>query len=233
MSSIRITAAAAAALLSVIGPSAASPVLLEASLGTLPFGPFSPTQIIKITGTETNTSPDQPIAVCEAICVGGPNSFSFGGFASSPVPDGFYTFTFNDPATNELFLDSAAGILLPGQTKIFDFGELIPIVTVPDGTYSFSTQLQLFAATVDRPMLGTSDFSGTFEVQSVPELSAWMMMILGFGGLGLITYRRREARWFDSTAATGRSRRGCKLFGIGTVANSKPKYRGAGANRAY
>jgi len=185
-------AAAAAALLLIVKSSVASPVLLEASLGTLPFGPFSPTQIIKITGTETNTSTDQPIAVCEAVCVGGPNSFSFGGFASSPVPDGFYTFTFNDPATNELFLDSAAGILLPGQTKTFDFGELIPIGTVPDGTYSFSTQLQLFAATVDRPMLGASNFGGTFEVQSVPELSTWVMMILGFGGLGFIAHRRKR-----------------------------------------
>jgi hypothetical protein len=194
MSSIRIVAAAAAAFLLIVRSSVASPVLLEASLGALPFGPFSPTQIIKITGTETNTSPDQPIAVCESICVGGPNSFSFGGLASIPTATAaFFNFTFDNPVTNEPFLDSAASILLPGQTKTFDFGELIPIGVVPDGVYAFSTQLQLFAATVDRPMLGASNFGGTFEVQSVPELSTWAMMILGLAGLGFMAYRRKTA----------------------------------------
>jgi hypothetical protein len=155
MSAIRTMAVAVASLLFCVSSSVASPVLLDASLGVIPFGPFSPTEIIKITGTETNTSPDQPIAVCEAACVGGANSFSFGGLASIPsATAAFYTFTFNNPATNEFLLDSAAGILLPGQTRTFDFGELIPNGIVPDGSYAFSMQLQLFAATVDRPMLG-------------------------------------------------------------------------------
>ena len=186
-------AAAVAGVLFCVSSSVASPVLLEASLGTLPFGPFLPTQTIVITGTETNTSPDQPIAVCEPVCVGGANSFSFGGQASIPSATGaFYSFTFNDPVTNELLLDSAAGILLPGQTKTFSFGELIPSGVVPDGSYAFSTQLQLFAATVDRPMLGASNFGGTFTVQGVPEASTWIMLVMGLGGIGLINCRRKR-----------------------------------------
>jgi hypothetical protein len=126
--------------------------------------------------------------------VGGANTFSFGGLVSTPTATAaFYSFSFNDPVTHELFLDSAAGILLPGQTKTFKFGEYIPDGVVPDGSYAFSTQLQLFAATLDRPLLDTSNFGGTFTVTAVPEPSTWAMMILGFFGVGYMGYWRRSA----------------------------------------
>jgi hypothetical protein len=34
---------------------------------------------------------------------------------------------------------------------------------------------------------------GTFNVAAVPEPSTWAMMILGFAGIGAITYRRRKS----------------------------------------
>jgi hypothetical protein len=33
----------------------------------------------------------------------------------------------------------------------------------------------------------------TLEVSSVPEPSTWAMMILGFAGIGFMTYRRRKS----------------------------------------
>jgi hypothetical protein len=33
--------------------------------------------------------------------------------------------------------------------------------------------------------------SGTFNVSAVPEPSTWAMMILGFAGIGFMSYRRR------------------------------------------
>jgi hypothetical protein len=131
-----------------------------------------------------------PFHQIKAVCVGGANTFSFGGLVGIPnAMAAFYSFSFNDPVTHELFLDSAAGILLPGQTKTFKFGEFIPDGVVPDGSYAFSTQLQFFAATLDRPLLDTSSFGGTFTVTAVPEPSTWAMMLIGFAGIGFIRYR--------------------------------------------
>ncbi len=37
-----------------------------------------------------------------------------------------------------------------------------------------------------------TSFSGSF-ITAVPEVSTWAMMILGFAGLGFMTYRRRKS----------------------------------------
>ncbi len=41
--------------------------------------------------------------------------------------------------------------------------------------------------------LGAATGSGTFNVSAVPEPSTWAMMLLGFAGIGFITYRRRKS----------------------------------------
>jgi len=33
--------------------------------------------------------------------------------------------------------------------------------------------------------------AGTFMASAVPEASTWVMMILGFAGIGFMTYRRK------------------------------------------
>src|SRR6266852_6309412 len=38
-----------------------------------------------------------------------------------------------------------------------------------------------------------TSFSGSFITAAVPEVSTWAMMILGFAGLGFMTYRRRKS----------------------------------------
>jgi hypothetical protein len=123
-------------------PQARATLLLQASIGTIPFGPFSPTDSVIIGGTVTNVSPDQTITICEG-CVDGSNTYSLGGSAFAPTPTAaHYTFFFgNGGDVSAGFLDGQlAGSLAPGQTKTFIFGEFIPNSgLVPFGLYGFRT----------------------------------------------------------------------------------------------
>ena len=49
--------------------------------------------------------------------------------------------------------------------------------------------------------LGDTTGSGTFNVSAVPEPSTWAMMILGFAGIGFMTYRRRQSAMTAARAA--------------------------------
>jgi hypothetical protein len=190
-----LSAALCAVLLASISQAGAS--TLDVSLGSLPFGPFSPTATVLITGTLTNTSADQTISVCEG-CVGGSGyDFSLGGFASTPTATAnYYSFVFgNGGDTSAGFLnDQVNGTIAPGQTKSFIFGEYVPNndVAVPVGSYGFSVALQVFADTLDRPYVGGSSFGGNWEVSATPLPPAWTMMLIGLAGLGFMAYRRNS-----------------------------------------
>jgi hypothetical protein len=174
-------------------------LLIEASIGMVPFGPFTPTEEIIVTGSIVNVS-NQDVTVCEGtgVCVGASvaSTYELGGFSSSPNG---YTFSFGDGSDPSAgFLDGkASGTYAPGQEKSFIFGEYTPDggIAAP-GTYGFGDQLQIFAATPDRPMVGSSSFSGTWQVvpaNVVPEPSTWAMILLGFAGRGFVGYRRARA----------------------------------------
>lgn len=173
-------------------------LLVDASVGMLPFGPFTPTEEIVVTGSIMNVS-NQDVTVCEGtgVCVGASvdATYELGGFASSPNG---YTFSFGDGSDPSAgFLDGkASGTYAPGQEKSFIFGEYTPDGgVVAPGTYGFDDQLQIFAATPNRPMIGSSSFGGTWQVvsPSVPEPATWAMMFLGFAGLGYAEYRRARS----------------------------------------
>jgi hypothetical protein len=66
---------------SMIFPADAS-LLISASLGTLPFGPFTPAETIVVSGSITNVS-TEAVTICEGVCTGA--TYSLGGFASSPI----------------------------------------------------------------------------------------------------------------------------------------------------
>jgi hypothetical protein len=143
---------------------AQSPLLLSVDFNkSIPLGPFKKNQTVQIVGTVMNTSTDQPIIICEGICVGDAFTYSLGALVSIPVG---YTFLFGDGHdTTEGFLNGQiAGVLLPGESKDFVFGEFSPTSKAEFGTYAFAAQLQIFAATVDRPMIGSSTLSGTWQV---------------------------------------------------------------------
>jgi hypothetical protein len=146
----------------LLATSAHAAVLLSASFSkNFPFGPFLPDEAIEVVTTVTNTSPDQTITICEGVCIGDTFTYSLGGLAS--IPPG-YSFYFGNFPAEAVFDGQIAGSLLPGQEKDFIFGVYTPTAPASPGFYGFLTQLQIFAATVERPMLATSTFSGQWEV---------------------------------------------------------------------
>jgi hypothetical protein len=155
------------ALLAATEARAQTPLYLSVNFdASVPLGPFKKNQTVKIVATVTNTSPDQPIILCEGICVGDAFTYSLGVLASGPDPEFVYTFHFgNGKDTSAGFLNGQlAGVLLPSESKTFVFGEFVPVSKAEIGTYAFRVQLQIFAATVERPMIGSSTLSGTWQV---------------------------------------------------------------------
>jgi hypothetical protein len=158
-SAARIVLAVAGLILAL---SASAELLLSTSFSkNFPFGPFLPTESIEIIITLTNISPDQPLTICEGVCVGDAFTYSLGGLAS--IPPG-YSFYFGDEPEEDVFDGQIEGTLLPGAESDFVFGIYTPIAPVDPGMYGFSAQLQIFAATDDRPMLASPTFSGNWEV---------------------------------------------------------------------
>jgi len=164
---------------------------------SFPFGPFSQNQTIQILGTVTNSSADKSISLCEGVCIGDSLIYSLGAWAS--LPNG-YDFHFGNGGETTLgFLNGQiAGVLDAGESKSFVFGEFLPSSGVELGTHNFLIQLQIFSADILRPMIGSSTFSGTFQVveavapSSVPEPETYTMLLAGLGMLGWMTKRRNQ-----------------------------------------
>lgn len=79
-----------------------------------------------------------------------------------------------------------------GDTITFDFGN--PLTA---GDHSANLQIFSSASLFQDPLAFFIDSNGnTFSIEAVapavPEPSTWAMMILGFGGIGFMTYRRRS-----------------------------------------
>ncbi len=65
-------------------------------------------------------------------------------------------------------------------------GQVTPIYTGIGGGVIFPSGCLDMSCSVGAPL------GGTFAVSAVPEPSTWAMMVLGFVGVGLITYRRKR-----------------------------------------
>jgi hypothetical protein len=67
----------------------------------------------------------------------------------------------------------------------------------PPGVYGFGPlQLQIFAATLDRPFLGAPSFSGTWQVAAdvspTPLPAALPLFAAGLGVISLLGWRRKR-----------------------------------------
>jgi hypothetical protein len=170
----------------------ANALLLDVTLGEVPLGPFAPTDNVIIYGSATNTSSTQTMTICEGVCLGETTTFSLGAFAS--IPNGYSFFFGNGGDTSLGFLDGQlAGTLAPLNTEQFIFGEFTPNGGfAPPGLYSFGVQLQIFAATPDRPFHGGPSFGGSFQViPATPLPPALSLFATGLGLLGFLGWRRR------------------------------------------
>lgn len=171
-------------------PSAYSSLLTVDYSKNFPFGPFGTDQSITIYATATNNSPDQTISICEGVCLGNANTYSLGALVSIPQD---YTFSWGTGPDSSLgFLNGQlAGELLPNQTKDFVFGLFTP-TTIPQlGTHNFSVQLQIFDATVARPMIDSPTFSGSFQAVEASPVPLPATLWLFLTGAGFMLCKRR------------------------------------------
>lgn len=189
-------------------PASAAP-LLDIAWGPFPFGPFLANQTVVVSGTATNNTLGA-LTICEGVCIGDVSTISMGALASIPVG---YSFAFgNGGDTSAGFLNGQlAGLIAPGETKNFIFGQFFPDATVSPGSYGFFTQLQFFEATDARPMTGTSSFGGTWQVVTdVPEPPTVAMMLFTLGILGATGWWRRKSLAAMGTLRAGRLNGPCK-----------------------
>lgn len=177
-----------------LGAAHAGPLLSMNYSKSFPFGPFTPAETINIIGTLANTSSDQTISICEGICIGDFLTYSLGAQAS--IPNG-YRFQFGNggSTTHGPWNGQIAGQLGPGEEKDFIFGEYLPNSQETLGKYGFSVQLQIFSATAERPMIGTSTFGGTWEVieaAPIPEPTTFALLLAAIGAMAAVdTWNRR------------------------------------------
>jgi hypothetical protein len=158
-------------LATVFAPVAAAQSLLSGSfVGAI--GPFTTTQPVVIRATVTNISAVETISICPGICVGDVNTYSLGGFASVPI--GYSSYFGNDPTDEpgtDTYDNQIVGPLAPGQTKEFVFGVFTPGPSVTPGWYAFGTELQVFAATPERPMVLRPSLGGRWQVIDIPSFT--------------------------------------------------------------
>lgn len=155
------------------------------------FGPFYTDEAITILVTLENRSPNQTLTICPGICVGGPNTFSLG--AVTGVPNGYSFFYGNaEGGGPDSFDGQAVGALSPGEVLEFVFGVYVPGPDVVPGWYSFGLQLQVFAATVERPLLGAPGFGGRWEVvqRSVDEPATILLVFIAVLAIVPLTRQR-------------------------------------------
>lgn len=112
----------------------------------------------------------------------------------NPVSDDFFLrVVFTDPGNGGSTFDATlTGMLNPGNgngTVTINFGGA-QLITFAGGSFNLTVDdLSLTKTNLSDPITGhISDL----VITGVPEPSTWAMMILGFAGIGYMTYRRKR-----------------------------------------
>lgn len=135
----------------------------------------------------------------------GPSGTATFQLDSNPTPDFFQSFIGSD----QFSFNNVAGVFggTPGVASTISFGNGIFSsfsVTAPNLGFTQFSSPTLFTGLPGAPEFLTGSFNlinpffgnGNLDISpvvaAVPEPSTWAMMILGFAGVGYMTYRRRK-----------------------------------------
>ncbi len=155
--------------------------------------------VATLTGGAVYTS-DQPFADIPAGGVAGGTFLAAGTTAGQPA-----TLTFTTPINYLSFLwgspDTYNDLTITSTSGSYDFTAASLNFAVTNGNQSYSQYVQ-FNTTGPGETILSAVFSNSpaqdafetanFSVAAVPEASTWAMMILGFAGIGLTAYRRKN-----------------------------------------
>jgi hypothetical protein len=92
-----------------------------------------------------------------------------------------------------LSTNSSGAILTFGPNNTTTGFGTLPGLVLTDGSFDYIYQVLNPTLGLQAPTVGTGQttIQGTVTVTAVPEPSTWAMMILGFAGIGFLSYRRR------------------------------------------
>jgi hypothetical protein len=197
MKLFKALALAVVALAAVINTSASASVLLDTGTTSLTSGdPTESGRLFRNAVASTWTSPKSFPGE-----VGG--TFSYHTYDIPIINAPFVQISFFDNNPNVFtaaYLDSYSSTNKvtnylgdPGSSGNGVFQVIAPaghdLIVVANGVTGSSADFESFRILVE----GFTDANFTNPVSAVPEPSTWAMMILGFVGIGAMTYRRRNA----------------------------------------
>jgi hypothetical protein len=113
-----------------------------------------------------------------------------------PPGSGFAVSTYTAPGTDcGTCFASGSGVIsslnpLDNNFLISGLGDYFYIIPWPNGPMQIATQLKTPDGYFD--YYNGQFVASNLSVSAVPEPSTWAMMILGFAGVGFMTYRRRN-----------------------------------------
>ena len=164
-----------------------------------------------IKGSFEGTGPTSDIVVSKT----GNISFSLNG---GPLVTGLTAFSFTGPANCDSCYQKGGAIVSNTGLSNFVFSTASNLSGLGASNYfyviqpwfnsnsnpAFSDTIAVQYASGQNPNTYIDLYNGefiadNFTVAAVPEPSTWAMMLLGFAGLGFITFRRKRSRPFAAT----------------------------------
>jgi len=130
---------------------------------------------------------DTPGALTIAVTING-QTFTFHGSAQSIYQKTDHAADGSDPAFSRVDFQTYDGLNSLSESATANDAPLGPLAIFPAGALAHSTlNLSLFGGAVR----ASSVDSGTISITGVPETASWMLMLAGFGAIGVAMRRNR------------------------------------------